>query len=272
MQENELVAELRRLPLRPSSVTRVLAVLDDTSKGAADVARAVAPDVGLCARIMHLANSPYFGSAGRVSSLDRAVVTVGNSVVRSLAISTAAGLLGDSSRVPEGFWVHSGAVGAGAALAARRLRVPAADALCAGLLHDLGSALAYRHDRALYAEVAAAPPDVLLTAERARYGADHAALAAIALRAWRLPTAIVEAVGYHHVPVTEIESTLLHAVALGEALVRVAFGDATGFGVEPSGDPEAMLALLALEPGELDDLKAQIAEEGEALGAVLVAA
>jgi HD-like signal output (HDOD) protein len=144
--------------------------------------------------------------------------------------------------------------------------------LCAGLLHDLGSALAYRHDRALYAEVAAAPPDVLLAAERARYGADHAALAAIALKAWRLPTAIVEAVGYHHVPMTEIESTLLHAVVVGEALVRVAFGDATGFGVEPSGDPEATLALLALEPDELDGLKAQIAEEGEALGAVLVAA
>jgi putative nucleotidyltransferase with HDIG domain len=253
-------------------------VLDDPTKGAADVAAAIAPDAGLCARILHLANSPYFGSAGRVSSLERAVVTVGSSVVRSLAISTAAGLLGDGARVPEGFWVHSGAVGVASSLVARHLGLAHADAWCAGLLHDLGSALAYRHDRALFLEVGAAPPDELLAVEADRYGADHAELGAIALRAWRLPAAIVDAVGGHHAigdhhPQVDVTaSPLHHAVVGGEALVRVAFGDVTGLGVEPAADPEATLTRLALSDGARARLERQVASEGEELGAVLVAA
>ncbi|MCU1427962.1 MAG: putative signal transduction protein, partial [Actinomycetia bacterium] len=151
MQEAELIAELRRLPLRPSSVTRVLMVLDDPRNGAAAAADAVSPDVGLCARILHLANSPYFGASGRIGSIDRAVVTVGTSVVRSLAITTAAGLLGEAAKVPAGFWSHSGAVGVAASRLAGRFGLAAADALCAGLLHDLGVALAYQFDSEAYA-------------------------------------------------------------------------------------------------------------------------
>jgi putative nucleotidyltransferase with HDIG domain len=272
VQESQLVRELRRLPLRPSSVTRVIAVLDDPSKGAADVARAVAPDAGLCARILHLANSPYFGSSGRVSSLDRAVVTVGGSVVRSLAISTAAGLLGEGSRVPEDFWAHSGAVGVGAALVARRLGVPHADALCAGLLHDLGAALAYRHDRTAYAEVVDGAPEDLLAREKERFGAHHAALGAIALRAWRLPEAVVDAVAYHHARQPDIAPTLLHTVLGGEAIVRRALGDGTGVGTEPVDDPEARLAVLGFTNADVTACEQQVRDEAQALGAVLVAA
>jgi putative nucleotidyltransferase with HDIG domain len=272
VQEPELVSELRRLPLRPSSVTRVIAVLDDPSKGAADVARAVAPDASLCARILHLANSPYFGSSGRVSSLDRAVVTVGASVVRSLAVSTAAGLLGEGSRVPEDFWAHSGAVGVGAAVVARRLGAPHADALCAGLLHDLGAALAYRHDRDAYAEVVDGRPEDLLAREQARYGANHAALGAIALRAWRLPDSVVDAVANHHAPQLDIAPTLLHAVIGGEALVRLALGDGTGVGAEPVDDPAARLAALGYREPDVAAGQEQLREEAQALGAVLVAA
>jgi putative nucleotidyltransferase with HDIG domain len=272
MQESELVAALRRLPLRPSSVTRVLAVLDDRSKGAADVARAVAPDAGLCARILRLANSPYFGASGRVASIDRAVVTVGSSVVRSLAVSTAAGLLGDGSRVPDGFWRHSGAVGVASAAVARRVGAPPADALCAGLLHDLGAALAYRHDRDVYAQVASSAPADRLSVEREHYGASHPQLGAIALRAWHLPEEVVDAVGHHHAPPPASGPTLLHAVVAGEALVRIVFGDDTGFGLEPTGDPHETLAGFGFTQAAVGSLSAEVADESEQLGSVLVAA
>jgi putative nucleotidyltransferase with HDIG domain len=272
MQETELIAELRRLPLRPSSVTRVLAVLDDPSKGATDVAVAVAPDAGLCARILHLANSPYFGSSGRVASLDRAVVTVGNSVVRSLAISTAAGLLGDKARVPDGFWSHSGAVGVASALLAQRLGTAHGDALCAGLLHDLGCALAHRYDRVGYAEVTAGAAEHVLEAEQLRYGADHAHLAAIALRAWRLPASIVDAVEQHHGDLDATGPNATVAVAGGEALVRRALGDDNGVGLEPASDPDAILAQLGLPADVIEALCEQVQAEGDELGAVLLAA
>ena len=272
MQETELVAELRRVPLRPSSVTRVLAVLDDPTKGAAEVAGAVAPDAGLCARILHLANSPYFGNSGRVASLDRAVVTVGSSVVRSLAISTAAGLLGDKAQIPDGFWSHSGAVGVASALLARRFGAPHGDALCAGLLHDLGGALAYRHDRAAYREVSASAPEQVLAAERRRYGADHAQLAATALRAWRLPASIVDAVERHHDEFEGPAPTVTAAVAGGEAVAHLAVGADNGIGAEPATDPGATVERIGLPAGAIDELCEKVHAESEQLGSVLLAA
>jgi putative nucleotidyltransferase with HDIG domain len=192
--------------------------------------------------------------------------------VRSLAISTAAGLLGDKARVPDGFWSHSGAVGVASALLARHLGAPHGDALCAGLLHDLGCALAYRHDRVGYGEVAAGAPEQVLAAERLRYGADHAELAAIALRAWRLPASIVDAIEQHHGEVDGPAPAVPVAVAGGEALVRRALGDDNGVGVEPASDPDATLAALALPADVIEALCEQVQAEGDELGAVLLAA
>jgi putative nucleotidyltransferase with HDIG domain len=271
VRESQLVEELRKLPLQPSSVTRVLAVLDDPAHGAADVARAIAPDVGLCARILRLANSPYFGAAGRVGSIDRAVMTVGFSVVRSLAITTAAGLVGDKAPVPQGFWAHSGAVAMASSLIAKRWRLPAADALCAGLLHDVGAALAYRHDPAGYTQVVAGGPDDLLAAETEAFGADHAELGAIALHAWRLPDTIVDAVRAHHAVPADGAPTLSHVVVAAEALVRDALGDANVPLVEPEGDA-GTLGRLGLSDGEVEDLRRHIEDDGDGLGSLLVAA
>jgi HD-like signal output (HDOD) protein len=44
--------------MRPSAVSQVLVVLDDPDAGADDVASALQSDPSLCARILHLANSP----------------------------------------------------------------------------------------------------------------------------------------------------------------------------------------------------------------------
>jgi putative nucleotidyltransferase with HDIG domain len=271
VRESQLVEELRRLPLQPSSVTRVLAVLDDPALGASDVARAVAPDVGLCARILRLANSPYFGTVGRIGSIDRAVTVVGYSVVRSLAITTAAGLVGDGARVPAGFWSHSGAVAMASSLVARRWRMPAADALCAGLLHDVGAALAYRHDPSTHEAVTARGPAELLAAETEAYGAHHGELGAIALRAWRLPETIVAAVAAHHDVPAEGAPTLTHVVVVAEALVRSVMGDALGVAVEPESDAELLLR-SGLTVADVEDLRRRIEDDGDGFGTLLVAA
>jgi HD-like signal output (HDOD) protein len=272
MQESQLIEELRRLPLRPSSVTRVLAVLEDPGSSAAAVAHAVSPDVGLCVRILHLANSPYFGASGRVGSLERAVVTLGHSVVRSLAITTAAGLTGASARVPAGFWAHSGATGVAASRLAPRFGLSSSDTLCAGLLHDLGSALAFQHDPKYYEELLHAPSATVLEQEHCRFGADHAELGGIALAAWHLPAGIVDAITQHHGGFHPDTGPLTQAVVAAEALVHVAMGERAAFGNEPEGDPDAVLAKIDLRGDELESLAALVAEDAEHLAALVVSA
>ncbi len=272
MEKAQLIEELQRLPLRPNSVTRVLAVLEDPRTCASTVANALAPDVSLCARILHLANSPYFGASGRIGSLERAVVTLGNSVIRSLAITTAAGLLGSASRVPTGFWVHSGAVGVGASHLAARFGLPSADALCAGLLHDLGGALAYQYDATIYADIAALPADQMLARECHRFGTDHAQLGGIALAAWRLPSTVVDAVASHHRGLEDDAAPLTRAVLAAEALVHATMGGAGAMGNEPIGDPEATLYRAGITGADLEDLGARVAEDADHIAALAIPA
>src|SRR5207344_1466964 len=92
----------------------------------------------------------HFGMSGRVTSVDQAVVALGGTAMRTLVISNASGMFGKPADLPEGFWNHSVSVAASSAIVARMYSVPRGDAICAGLMHDLGVALLFRFDRAGY--------------------------------------------------------------------------------------------------------------------------
>ncbi len=272
MDTAELLEELRRLPMQQSVVTQVLGVLDDPSKSAADVAQSLQVDPSLCVRVLHLANSPYFGLSGKVGSVERAVVALGNSVIRSLAVSTAAGLFAErSDNIPAGFWQHSVSTAAAASLVAQLTRIPAGDALCAGLLHDLGSALLFRHLPEEATEVWDRPVDEIIEAERAAFAHDHAELGALALEAWKLPPSVVAAVRDHHVPVDVAEGRLTKCVIAAEALANEIAGEHGPRLAEPAPDPAAALAAIGLPETDVAALLERIGEDADGLGGMLAA-
>ena len=271
MRTTDVLEQLRQLPMRPTAVTQVLAVLDDPDASAQAIASSLQSDPSLTARILHLANSPYFGLSGKVASVERAVVALGASVLRSLAVSTAAGMFTQRpDEMPPGFWRHSVSVAAGSSIAARMTSVPAGDAMCAGLLHDLGAALLYRFDPEGYGErlVRGGDPATLCSEEAAAYGGDHAAIGAYGLDAWKLPVAIVDALRHHHDDPLDVADKLGRVVIAGEALARAAFEDPP-FAHEPAVDPGAAFAALGLTAVSIDGLVARTAEEAETLDGLL---
>lgn len=273
MDTEGLLEELRRLPMQRSTVTQVLGVLDDPAKSAADVAHAMEVDPSLCVRVLHLANSPYFGLSGKVGSVERAVVALGNSVIRSLAVSTAAGLFAErTDDMLAGFWGHSIATAAAASFVAQSTRLPSGDALCAGLLHDLGAALLHRHVPAEADAVWALPADEILTAEREAFGHDHAELGALALEAWRLPSLITSAVRDHHLDPVTVDSRLTRCVIAAEALARVIAADHGPRLREPAPEPEAALLAAGLPTSNVDELLERVGEDSSNLAGLLAAA
>jgi HD-like signal output (HDOD) protein len=273
MRTTDVLEQLRKLPMRPTAVTHLLTVLDDPNASADDVASALQSDPSLTARILHLANSPYFGLSGKVGSIERAVVALGASVLRSLAVSTAAGMFAERpDDMPPGFWKHSVSVAAGSAIAARMCNVTPGDSMCAGLLHDLGAALLYRYDRDGYGPrvIEGGDPQTLLSEEAAAYGGDHATIGAFALDQWKLPVSIVDALRLHHTPPLDVGEKLGRVVIAGEALARVAFDDPP-FAHEPALDPAEAFAALGLRAVSIDTLVARTAEETEILDGLLAA-
>ncbi|MGZ4505709.1 MAG: HDOD domain-containing protein [Blastococcus sp.] len=193
---------------------------DDTSAKA--LSRILAADVALASRVMKLANSAYFGMRGRVTSLQFAVTVVGFTTVRTMA-TVALTNLDDESRLPEDFWAGTTSLALAASLLAPRFGERPQDALCMGLLAQLGAALFHHNDPDGYAELCAAHPTLVgrRAAESRRYGIYALRLTAIALEQWGFPPTMTA-------PLNQIDD-----LASGEgALLRASFEVAARLTVE----------------------------------------
>ena len=222
-----LLLELEQLPPARAAALRVVQVVDDPSSCAADVAAAAASDPALTTRMLRMANSAYYGLSGRVSSPSCAVTVIGFATVRSLAAVSAAGFVGDGD-LPPGFWARGAATAAGTALIARRVGADAAEGFCVGILHDLGTALLYRHDPGVHGELlaAATPQDPVHRLEQARYGGTHASLCADVLSSWHFPDELCAAIARHHDSPSVGAAPLRRALQGGVALASLADGSA----------------------------------------------
>lgn len=263
-----LLLELEQLPPARAAALRVVQVIDNTRSGAADVAAAAAADPALTSRMLRMANSAYYGLSGRVSSTSFAVTVIGFATVRSLAAVSAAGFVGDGG-LPPGFWSRGAATAAGTALLSRRVGADAAEGFCVGILHDLGTALLYRHDPevqgGLLARASAEEPVQRL--EQALYGGTHASLCAEVLSSWHFPDELCAAIGRHHDQPSVGAPPLRRALQGGIALAALAEGSS------PSSDLEvgAALAAALVPPGERAALVTQVRREADELVSALTA-
>ena len=220
----------RQLPTLPAVLMPLLKYLERPfdSQDMHQIVNLISQDESLAARCLQIANSPLYGSAREIDSVQAAVVTLGLERIHQIAIScTVLKLLpsrGDLS--PSSFWAHS----LGCALVAHefagRIGFPdGAKAYAAGLLHDLG----------IVALLATVPADfihalglarskgiALHEAEQAILGVDHGQAGAMVAQHWQLPPALCEAIRFHHDPEQASANPLLVAlVAFSDQLCRL---------------------------------------------------
>jgi putative nucleotidyltransferase with HDIG domain len=216
------------LPALPQVVLDVQAVLRDDSARMDDCAERVSRDQGLATRTLRLANSAFYGVAGRVATIHDAVQVLGLRTLGS-ALTTAA--VAGSFAPPrcEGFkfaafWRHSLATAIAAGALARVLQMDEDTAFTAGLLHDVGRlALATHFSEELAATLALAQrADVpALEAEMTVLGIDHAAVGALIAGHWHFPTAVCEAIAQHHAPAgAGTAATLADLVHVADAITH----------------------------------------------------
>lgn len=229
---------------------RILRLGEDAETSVGELARIVEADPILSARVIRLANAPYYGFGGRISSASRAVVLLGFDTVRALAVGAAVSLIGDNVDLgPPGLWTHNVAAAAASAVVARRLGSPAQDAFSAGLLKDIGVSLLHRRDPGGYNEVLATHgrnAEELSRAEQEAFDLTHAAAGAAALQSYGFPQQFVHAVASHHQPLDRVVGTLARIVLAGQALALTAYPWDLH---PPANDPAEALHKLGLNPG-----------------------
>jgi putative nucleotidyltransferase with HDIG domain len=249
--------ELLSFSAQPAAAEQVLRIVSNPRAGAADVARVVETDPALAARVMRLANSPFYGSPRRVSSTRHATVMLGFDTVRALAVSAACSLLdGRVEAGPDGFWRHAITTASAASVIARKVGLSTADAFSAGLLHDLGAVLLHRRDADAFAAATNSPTvSDQVAAELAAFGVTHADEGAAALDAWGFPDPFVEAVALHQHGVEEPKHALGRILRVAEA---VALEHAPMPGYPTTPDVDRLLIAIRLRPDDFDVLTREI--------------
>jgi HD-like signal output (HDOD) protein len=233
-QVRAAVTETGTLPSLPEKYVELTNALQDPDVGIDRVASIVEGDMGMCAKLLQLVNSSFFGLARRITSIREGVAYLGLDVVRMLVLSADVFLALERDPPIPGLDVellqrHSLLTGR---LASQFVTGPqlADGAFLAGVLHDVGKFILGTQQRDRFAPLVAearATGEPLHVVESRAGWVTHAEVGAYLLGLWGLPYPVVEAVAHHHAPdrVAQQGVDVLAAVYVANSLLHEVEGD-----------------------------------------------
>ena len=197
-----------KLPTLPGIALELINAMKGDEPDIQRIAEIISADAPLSAKVLKTVNSPLYGLANKISSVNQAIVLLGANSVKSLAMSFS---LIANFRSKKGscftyskFWKDS-LIGAVAARAiSRRLNTKFTDELFfCGLMQNIGSLIlaeSFPNDYEAVIEEMARLSKTAQKAELQILGTDHANVGELAIRKWGLPEFFVASIRYHHEP------------------------------------------------------------------------
>lgn len=204
----KIVAETTHLVSLPSVCVKINELIEHNNYTVAEIGSIISKDVNLTGRLLHVANSAFYGFPAKINTVSRAVTIIGSRELRDLVLATSA--VEAFNKIPidmanmNSFWMHSLDCAIIARILASRAKILHSERLfVCGMLHDIGHLVMYLKlpERAREAMMHAAKTQQYIeAAEREIIGFDHAQLGGALLIAWQLPEGLAQPVLYHHDP------------------------------------------------------------------------
>lgn len=219
------ISHLEGVPSRQATLAEFMRLLTDTSVPLDRIATSLRKDPALSARLLKVANSPYFGRSGSIESMDDAIGLLGMDMILSMAATHKLFAVtpppAASNLSLDQLWEHCVYVSSLVRRVGYELKLPSAvlrEAGTAALLHDIGKlVMAYAVPSGFAAALTRAKADRMPSwqAEYFIFGNHHAEIGGCLLNLWGLPATVVNAVSMHHTPHSSGETvvgpaTLLH--------------------------------------------------------------
>lgn len=179
----------------------------------AELARLIANDAGMTAKILATANNAAYNRSGHKAGLAQSLNTLGTEMIKTLVISESVlqafkGFSSVSGTDLRGFWAHA----LRSAVLARELAkkmsyANSEEAYLAGLLHDVGRlALLSAAPLEYAANFMARDDEFLCSIETRSLGITHAEAGAWLIEKWNLDSFVTDSVLYHHEPFSRLQS------------------------------------------------------------------
>jgi len=180
------------LPTAPKVVQDLISSFNDEKISAEAIARKLAADPVLSAKLLRLANSAYYHASHTISTVNEAVAMLGFVTVRTLVISS--GLVNGFKSAPgldlKQFWRYSLNTAVTAKWLARHLEENSDLAFTLGMTHAIGQLVIHAGmpEQAMTLDKDVPPLDARrLEVERKAFGYDYAAVGAELASRWKFP-------------------------------------------------------------------------------------
>ncbi len=247
---DELIKQVGDLPPLPQVAQKALNLIRNPKSNMDDLANVLVMDQGLTSTVLRWVNSSYYGLASPVSTVQQAVVYLGQNTIQSLVLAASVSTFlykpVPGYELDRGdLWKHSIGIATGAQWLTKKFGSDISEeAYHAGLLCDIGK-LAF--------EVILRNVDTNKINWQGRsfneleveiFGIDHARMGAEMAKRWNLPEGLQRAIEFHHHPVLAGEYVLLaSAVHLADAALMMLGISLGKDGLRYELDPVALATL-----------------------------
>jgi HD-like signal output (HDOD) protein len=271
----KILQTAKDIPPMPQTTLKAHEIIKDPNASFEDLASVMEMDQAIATRVLRMANSPYYGMSGNVSSIRHASTILGLKVLEELVVmawSTKA--LGDRMEGYEletgDLWKHSLAVAFGSKIIAT-LKNPgmANDAFSAGLIHDVGKLVLdpYVMERKdAFVAFLTDGKESFLSAEKEILGFDHGEIAAELCTNWNVPKNLATAIRYHHSPAASNGHQLAYIVHMADIIALMSGMGAGLDGMLYYMDQEVM-AMLGMKSDDMSMIMLQIVEAVQTISA-----
>lgn len=191
------------IPLMPEIMKKSFEAIRNPAMAPALLAKLIQEDASISSKIINLLNSPYYGHMHNVTSVGKAVLSLGTMKIKNLimCLSLKQMMCVSGSR---SLWEHNIKCAIAAQTLAKEYNlINPDDAYAMGMLHDVGKILLNLENSVKYSKV-----DYLvnkrnidvMNAEEAQFGTNHCVLGELMLKKWQMPIILSNCIKYHHDP------------------------------------------------------------------------
>src|ERR1041384_6612410 len=97
------LAKIGDIATLPEVTAKIITVVDDPKSTARDLHTIIKNDPALSTKVLKVVNSAFYGLPGQISEIDRAIVLLGLSAVKNIAISASIARLFNTDSISEKF-------------------------------------------------------------------------------------------------------------------------------------------------------------------------
>jgi HD-like signal output (HDOD) protein len=215
------ISKIENIATLPDVALKVLEAIQDSQSNMNQISKIIEKDASIAARLLKVANSPYWGFSGKIDNIQRSLVLLGlrevSNIIIAVSIFTAfTKLKPKSSFDRDNFWLHASGTGQIARRFAKNIQLNfQGEEFVAALIHDLGKLILDQFFSEEFKQILTRSQEsgsLPMESEEKFFGFNHSHIAAWLLKRWNIPESIVYSVNYHHVPQEASEHQPLVAV------------------------------------------------------------